>query len=91
MVEANPQLAAEVIAAKPEINRLAAEAEAYISQRLAADEPKRLVAFRLESEIMEYLKRMFYFAKRVAKIVVERDLASQQSLDVATVDEAATV
>jgi hypothetical protein len=30
--------------------------------------------FRLESEIMEYLKRMYYFAKRIAKLTSENNL-----------------
>lgn len=65
----------EVAGAKEEINRLAAAAEKHLSRRLAADEPNRLATFRLESEIMEYLRRMYYFAKRIAKLVVDDDLA----------------
>ena len=61
--------------AKSEINRLAAKAEEHLSRRLAADEPNRLAMFRLESEIMEYLKRMYYFAKRIAKLVVGDELS----------------
>jgi phosphate:Na+ symporter len=75
LVENNPTIAAEVMDAKSDINRLAADAEDHLSRRLAANEPKRLVAFRLESEIMEYLKRMYYFAKRIAKVVAECDMA----------------
>ena len=68
--------AREVAAAKPEINRLAARAEDHLSRRLAADAPNRLAMFRLESEIMEYLKRMYYFAKRVAKLIGEVETTS---------------
>ena len=56
-------------AAKEEVNRLADAAELHLTRRLAADEPNRLAAFRLESEVIEYLKRMYYFAKRIAKLV----------------------
>lgn len=66
--------AREVAEAKGEINRLAVEAEEHLSRRLAADEPNRLATFRLESEIMEYLKRMYYFAKRIAKLVGEDEM-----------------
>lgn len=62
-------IASEVIGAKPNINQLANEAERHLSRRLVVDEPQRMVAFRLESEIIEYLKRMYYFAKRIAKVV----------------------
>lgn len=72
-------IAGEVMGAKHEINRLAAEAEDHLSRRLIADEPKRLIAFRMESEVMEYLKRMYYFAKRIAKVVGEKDTSSTKS------------
>jgi phosphate:Na+ symporter len=68
------EIANEVMAAKDEINHLAADAEVHLSRRLAADEPNRLAAFRLESEVIEYLKRMYYFAKRIAKVVSEEEL-----------------
>ena len=61
--------AKKVIGAKPAINQLSKEAEKHLSRRFSADEPQRMVAFRLESEMIEYLKRMYYFAKRIAKIV----------------------
>lgn len=69
LVEHDTTIAQEVMAAKLEINQLVTEAEEHLSRRLSADEPNRLVAYRLESEIMEYLKRMYYFAKRIAKLV----------------------
>jgi phosphate:Na+ symporter len=72
LVDNNPSLALQVIDAKKEINRLATEVENHLTRRLAADEPGRFVAFRLESKLMEYLRRMYYFAKRIAKIVGEK-------------------
>ncbi len=71
IVSDDKESAREVAEEKKEINRLAAEAEDHLSRRLSADEPNRLAMFRLESEIMEYLKRMYYFAKRIAKLVGE--------------------
>ncbi|GAB4422630.1 MAG: Na/Pi cotransporter family protein [Anaerolineae bacterium] len=62
-------LAEEVLAAKLEINRLANDAEEHLAHRLIADEPNRLATFRIETEIIEYLKRVYYFAKRIAKVV----------------------
>ncbi len=69
LVDNDLQIAHEVTAAKEEVNRLADAAELHLTRRLAADEPNRLAAFRLESEVIEYLKRMYYFAKRIAKLV----------------------
>jgi phosphate:Na+ symporter len=66
-------MAEEVMAAKIEVNRLANRAETHIARRLSADEPNRFDAFRIESEIVEYLKRVYYFAKRIAKVIAEAD------------------
>jgi phosphate:Na+ symporter len=65
--------AALVIEAKDLINRLSEEAEAHLATRLTADASNRLAAFRLESEVVEHLKRTYYFAKRIAKIVLEAE------------------
>ena len=67
------QMAEQVMGAKLEINHLANRAENHIAQRLSADEPHRFDAFRIESEIVEYLKRVYYFAKRIAKVIAEAD------------------
>ena len=75
IVSNDKEIALEVAEAKSEINRLAAEAEVHLSRRLSADEPNRLATFRLESEVMEYLRRMYYFAKRIAKLVGDEDEA----------------
>ena len=50
-------------------DELNARSEKHLAERLVAQRPHRLVAFRLESEVVEYLKRMYYFAKRIAKLV----------------------
>ena len=70
IVEKDPTVAQQVIDAKDDFNQLVDVAEDHLTHRLGAGEPKRLEAFRLESEIMEYMKRMYYFAKRIAKLIV---------------------
>jgi phosphate:Na+ symporter len=62
-------LAGEVVAAKASVNQLAEAAEAHLAQRLVADEPNRLGAFRIESDLVENLKRIYYFAKRASRLV----------------------
>jgi len=79
LVAGDADVAREVMRAKNDINELARHAEAHLSRRLAADQPKRLAMFRLESEILEYLKRMYYFAKRVAKSAGEE--SGEEGLD----------
>ncbi len=64
-------MAEQVIQAKPVINGLVDEAERYLATRLAAEGENRVVLFRIESELIEYLKRVYYFSKRIAKSVVE--------------------
>ena len=63
--------AREVVDAKKEVNRLSAEAESHLTKRLSADAPQRLAAFRVETELVESLKRVYYFAKRIARLVIE--------------------
>jgi phosphate:Na+ symporter len=75
LVDNDRRFAEEVTHSKSEFNRLCGDAEKHLSQRLSADEPNRLAAFRLESEILEYLKRMYYFAKRIAKLVDGSDVS----------------
>ncbi len=64
-------LAKEVIAAKPEVSKLAEEAHLHLMQRLVADAPHRRQAFAIESELVETLKRIYYNAKRIAKSIAD--------------------
>jgi phosphate:Na+ symporter len=65
------QLAQQVLDAKSEISALADSAESHLTERLTADEPHRLAVFRIEIEVVEAFKRIYYFAKRIAKLVKE--------------------
>ena len=68
-----PSAAHEVIAAKAEITALADEANDRLMERLGAPEAHRMDAFRVESELVEALKRIYYLAKRIARMVAEAD------------------
>ncbi|MCG8583993.1 MAG: Na/Pi cotransporter family protein, partial [Pirellulales bacterium] len=57
-------LARQIVARKSEIQELADRASAQLSQRLLADEPDRVAVFRVESDIISQLNRLFYFARR---------------------------
>ena len=52
---------------------LVLQRQKHIALRLTADEPKRVATFRLETEEIEFLKRMYYFAKRIAKLEDKQD------------------
>ncbi|HMB91332.1 MAG TPA: PhoU domain-containing protein, partial [Rhodothermales bacterium] len=76
----DPGMAANVIDAKAEINRLASRAEMHLANRLAINEADRLPLYRIESEIIEYLKRVYYFAKQIAKGLVGDEVPSPDAV-----------
>ena len=74
----NDQKAAqEVIAEKTEVTRLVDDAMRHQAQRLMADEPNRLPTYAMEVDIIEKLKRIYYFAKRIAKAVVPPEITAK--------------
>ena len=76
-VAGNDQKAAQdVIALKTEITRLIDTANAHLAERLMADEPNRLAAYTMEVDLIEKLKRIYYFAKRMAKAVAPQEVAA---------------
>uniref|UniRef100_UPI0026029B16 Na/Pi cotransporter family protein n=1 Tax=Accumulibacter sp. TaxID=2053492 RepID=UPI0026029B16 len=66
----NERSAQVVTGMKDEINRIADSAAAHEARRLVAEEPNRIAAYTLEIEIIEKQKRIYYFAKRMAKTVL---------------------
>ncbi len=63
------ELAQSVVDMKDEIAKLADSAAVHQAQRLVAKEPKRIPAYTIEIDIIEKQKRIYYFAKRMAKTV----------------------
>ena len=70
VAQKNAEAAGQVVGMKQEINRLASAAAVHQAQRLVADEPNRLRAYTVEMDILQSLKRIFYFTKRMARSVV---------------------
>jgi phosphate:Na+ symporter len=66
--------AREVIRAKNRINERALQIERHITRRMAADAPQRRLTYQIESELLENLKRVYYFTKRIGKVVLEHNL-----------------
>ena len=62
-----------MVAQKPEIQALAVRAAHHQVERLVAPEANRLPAFAIENDMMEDLRRVFYFAKRIAHGVEEAE------------------
>ncbi|MET0003452.1 MAG: Na/Pi cotransporter family protein [Candidatus Thiodiazotropha sp.] len=66
----NTGVAQSVIAMKHEINKMAESAAVHQASRLVAEEPNRIAAYTTEVDIIEKQKRIYYFAKRMAKSVI---------------------
>lgn len=73
VVERDTHSAGQVIHMKSDINRQMNSAALHQAQRLVAEEPNRLAAYTVEMDIIEKLKRIYYFAKRMAKSVIPAD------------------
>jgi phosphate:Na+ symporter len=74
VTENNEVVAQEVISRKADINRKMDSAAMHEAQRLVAEEPNRLPAYVLEMDIIEKLKRIYYFSKRMAKSVTPEEV-----------------
>ena len=66
----NKQVAHSVVAMKEEIHAMANSAALHQAARLVAEEPNRIEAYTTEVDIIEKQKRIYYFAKRMAKTVI---------------------
>ena len=70
VTRADREAAREVVRAKNRINELAAHIERHITRRMASDAPHRRLTYQIESELLENLKRVYYFTKRIGKAVL---------------------
>jgi len=76
----NDQHAAQdVIGLKSDINLLMDSAATHQAMRLVVDEPGRLAAYTLEMDIIEKLKRIYYFDKRMAKAVLPEEVSEDEA------------
>ena len=60
-----------VTSRKKEIYHQADALMQRLSDRLLEDAPNRLATYRIESQVVEVTKRLYYFARRVASIVAD--------------------
>jgi phosphate:Na+ symporter len=68
-------LAGQVIGAKKAVNELADGVTAQLAARLIVDAPRRTDTFQLESDLIERLRRLYYFSKRIARVLVREEVA----------------
>ncbi len=65
--------ASKVIKMKEDLSRLAEWVAVHQADRLVVDEPNRLRCYTIEVDIVEKLKRIYYFAKRMSKTVASKN------------------
>jgi phosphate:Na+ symporter len=79
VAQGNEVAAQAVTSMKDEINDLTDSAALHEARRLVAEEPNRIPAYTIEMDIIEKLKRVYYFAKRMAKTVAPEEVELQES------------
>ena len=70
VTQKSPDAARIVVEMKKEINALADSAAIHQAHRLVAEEPNRIPAYTMEMDVIQNLKRIYYFAKRMARAAV---------------------
>jgi phosphate:Na+ symporter len=65
--EEDLEKATTVVKMKRDVKALADEVARHQKRRLLADAPRRVETFTFENEIVESLKRVFYFARRLSR------------------------
>jgi len=71
VVEEDKDFAARVISMNEDMDRLVEQADLHQAKRLVSEDSGKFEAYRVEVEIIEKLKRIYYHARRMAKTVVE--------------------
>ncbi len=65
------EAAAAVRQMKAEINEQSDLARRHQAARLVADEPDRIAAYTLETDILQNLQRIYYYTRRMARTVLK--------------------
>jgi phosphate:Na+ symporter len=71
VVEEDNDFATRVISMKSDMNRLVEQAGRHQAKRLVSEDSGKFEAYSVEMDIIEKLKRIYYYANRMAKTVVE--------------------
>jgi phosphate:Na+ symporter len=70
-------LATVVVESKARINQMIEDAARHHAARLVTDEAHRISLYSLEVDMIEHLRRVFYFAKRIAHGVIDFESESE--------------
>lgn len=77
----NLEAAHSVMKMKQEINKLVSSAAEHQAERLVAEEPNRIAAYTIEVDIIEKQKRIYTFARAMAKSVIAQNLYGEIETD----------
>ncbi len=70
LVEANEADAKEVSAMKDEMNAKAEAIAGHMADRLVAPDGNRIELYRFETDVVNNLRRIYYFTKRTARVAI---------------------
>ncbi|NNC92377.1 MAG: Na/Pi cotransporter family protein [Acidimicrobiia bacterium] len=73
LTQKNEGAARRVSKMKREVNSLERAATAHQAERLVAEEPDRVANYRLEVDVISTLKRIYYMARRIARVSVPHE------------------
>jgi phosphate:Na+ symporter len=81
VVENDLTAAREVIGAKTHINELIDQAALELTKLLASGDRKKVSVYTIEVAILDKLKRIYYYAKRMAKTVPEAETEEPREVE----------
>ena len=68
VIQRNASQADYVLGLKKEVKSLFAEASTHGVERLVAEEPNRITAYRIEMDLVGDLQRIYFFCRRMARV-----------------------
>jgi phosphate:Na+ symporter len=77
VVEEDTDYANRVISMKKDLNQMVEKAELHQARRLVSEDSGKFEAYSVEVDIIEKLKRIFYYARRMAKTVAASEVAEE--------------
>jgi len=77
LTQKDESAARRVSGMKSHIKALERAATRHEGERLVADEPNRIPTYRFEMDLITHLKRIYFFARRIARVAVPESEQSQ--------------
>jgi phosphate:Na+ symporter len=79
VTEESETAAQEVLSLRGEVSRQIEEVMEHQASKLSPDDPDRLDKFRLETGLVDALKRSYTLAKRIARIEVPKAMLKEEA------------